>query len=123
MATTAVAPISARTPSCAAVIAARSFGMIPPSKAPASSSLLGLVGVDHGDDDAAVEQAGDVGDEEDPLGLEPDGERRGGLVGVDVQRPGGERRDDRDQALVERGDDRVAARTGSGSPTSPSIGT
>ena len=66
--------------------------------------LARLLGVDHGDDDAAVEQPGNVRDEEDALGLEPDRERGGHLVRVDVQRPGGERRDDRDQLLVERGD-------------------
>ena len=50
----------------------------------------------------STKHAGDVRDEQDALGAEADGERGRGLVGVHVQRPGGERRDDGDQAGGER---------------------
>ena len=42
-ATTAVAPISAVMPLAAAIAAARSFGTIPPSNAPSSSSRLASI--------------------------------------------------------------------------------
>src|SRR5581483_7793368 len=65
-----------------------------------------LAGGDGGGDGALQDQPGDVGQEEDPLGGEADGERRGRLVGVDVQRPGRQRRDDGDRAVLERRRDR-----------------
>ena len=46
--------------------------------------------------------AGHVGHEDDALRAEPDRERARGLVGIHVQRPFGDRRDDRDPALAER---------------------
>ena len=49
-----------------------------------------------------MEDAVHVGEEEDPLGAEADGERRRRLVGVHVQRPAGERRDDRHEPEGER---------------------
>ena len=120
-ATTAVAPISARTPQRAAVTAARTFGTIPPSSSPASSSRVGVVRRERAGDGAAESTPGDVGHEQDAVGADPDRERGRRLVGVHVQRPVGERRDDRNPAGGERQLDR-GRRHGSGSPTSPSSG-
>ena len=83
---------------------------------------LGVVGRQHGRDLAVDEDARDVAHEDDPLGAEPDGERRGRLVGVDVERAFGERRDHRHEPGVERLEHR-GGRDGSGSPTRPSAST
>ena len=85
-ASTAVAPIVASTPCRAAPTAARSFGTIPPASSPASSSRSASPTSDRGGDRAAEQQPGNVGDEEEPLGAEPDRQRGGRLVRVDVQR-------------------------------------
>jgi hypothetical protein len=53
-----------------------------------------------------VEDARDVGNEKEPIGLEPDCECSGCIVRVDVQRSDPERRDDRDARVRERLDDR-----------------
>ena len=69
-AATAVRPIEAGTPPRAAVIAAPSFGMIPPSRVPPPSSSVGGVDVDRVDDLAVEDQPVDVGEEEQPVGAE-----------------------------------------------------
>ena len=102
MPSTAVAPIAASTPSRAAPTAARSFGTMPPRERALREQPLGLVDADRLRDSSAEQEPRDVGDEEEPVGAEPDRERGGGLVRVDVQRPDGERRDDRDEAGGER---------------------
>ena len=97
---------------------------MPPSNVARADEPLGLVRADRGSHAARrARTPGHVGDEDEPVGAEPDGERGGGLVAVHVQRPAGERRDDRDAPGGERVDDRRRARHGSGSPTSPSSGT
>ena len=71
---------------------------------------LGLPDADRGCDGAAEEQAGNVRDEEEPLGAEADGERRGRLVRVHVQRADSERCDNRNQSGGKRLLDRRRAR-------------
>jgi hypothetical protein len=56
-----------------------------------------------------VENARDVREEDDPLRVESDGERRRRLVGVHVQRAKGERCDDRDPAGSQRVEDGLGA--------------
>ena len=51
---------------------------------------------------AIVEDAGDVGDEENSVCPEPDRESDRGFVRVDIQRAAGERRDDGDATGCER---------------------
>jgi hypothetical protein len=75
------------------VTAAPSFGTIPPSSVPPSRSSSRR-DVDRVDDAAVEDEAVDVGEEEQPLGAEPERERGGRVVGVHVQRPARERRDD-----------------------------
>ena len=106
------------------MIAAPSFGQdrvgssVPPATRPSAVGDVERV------DDLAVEhEALDVGEEEQPVGVHADGDRGGGIVGVDVQRPGGERRDHRDLPGVERCARGAAARSTIGSPTRPSSGT
>ena len=82
---------------------------MPPSSSPSSSRRSASSAPSEGDDRAVEQDARDVADEEDSLRAEPDGERGGGLVGVDVQRPLRERRDDRDPARRERGSTAAAA--------------
>ena len=88
---------------------------MPPSKVAVAEQAVGVVDRDVLDDDTVDQHARDVADEDDPLGAEPDCERGGRLVGVDVERPLRERRDHRDPACREclldsggRGRDRVA---------------
>ena len=89
---------------------------------------VGVVDGDVLDHGALHQHAGDVADEDDPLGSEPDRERGCGLVGVDVERSDraradGKRRDHGDAACSERLLDRGRAPTAVGSPTSPSAST
>ena len=86
-ASTAVTPISATSPPLAACTAASSFGTMPPSKTPSPISASACAARISESSSPLVEHARHVGEEEQPLGAEPDGERRGGLVGVHVQRP------------------------------------
>ena len=75
---------------------------MPPSKRPPSSiastssasSLSTTSVVDH--------DPCDVRDEHEAIGAEPDRKRSRGLIGVDVERPDGERGDDRDPTAFER---------------------
>ena len=54
-----------------------------------------------------MQHTGDVGQERKAFGAEADGERRRSLVGIYVQRPLGERRDDRDEPGCKRVEDRL----------------
>ena len=94
----------------------------PADEVPGVEQPVGLVRTERADDTVVDVDAGDVGQEQDPVGAETDGQRGRRLVGVDVQRAGRERGDDRDQPFLQRGHDRRPARSGSGSPTSPSAG-
>ena len=107
---TSVAPIDAWTPPRAARMAAISLGTIPPSKRPswrpASASSAGRTTRDG----PVEEHARDIAHEDDALCPEPERKRRRGLVGVDVERPFGQRRDDRDPPCGQRIDDRRGRR-------------
>ena len=67
---------------------------MPPSKAPASSRRSASATPICVDDVAVDVEAGHVGEEDERPRAEPERERGGGVVGVHVQRPDGERRDD-----------------------------
>ena len=75
---------------------------MPPWKRSVAEHPVGGLDVDLPHHRAVHEHAGNVADEDDPLGAEADGERGGGLVGVDVERALGERRDDGDAACGQR---------------------
>ena len=120
---TSVRPMKAATPRRAAVIAAPSFGMIPPSSVPPASSSSAVATSIESTTSPSRMKPVDVGEEEQPVGAEADGERGRGLVGVDVQRPDRERRDDRDPARLERCATSARRLGGIGSPTRPSSGT
>ena len=85
----------ARTPPRAAWIAAISFGTMPPSKLPSASPASASSARSTCATDPATSTPGHVADEHDPLGAEPDGESGCSLVRVHVERPFGQRRDDR----------------------------
>ena len=65
---------------------APSFGMIPPSRVPPAISSSAVGDVDRVDHLAVEDEAVDVGEEEQLVGAEPECDRRGGVVGVDVER-------------------------------------
>ena len=111
-ASTAVAPIVASTPSASGADRRAELRDDPAGELTGVEHPLGLDATDRRRDRAAEQEARDVGEEEDPLGAEPERERRGGLVGVDVQRACRQRRDDRDQPGGERVLDRRRAATG-----------
>ena len=77
---------------------------------PPVDEALRLVRHDRVRDLAFDDHTGDIGEEEQALGAEPDRERRGRLVGVHVHRPVCERRDDGNPAGGERVEDRLLCR-------------
>ena len=121
IASTAVGRPRPSTPSRAAPIAARASGRSPAELARVEHPL-DLDAADRRRDRTAEQQARNVGQEENPVGAEPDRERSRRLVGVDVQWAFGKWRDDRDQRRLERLGD-GSGRDGCASPTSPSLGT
>ncbi len=76
---------------------------------------IGLGDRDAREDVTIVVDAGDVGNEEKPVGLEPHRERSGSVVGVDIQRTDAKRRDNRNAAGHECLNDRSRP-TGQGIP-------
>ena len=69
------------------------------------------------------EHTRDVGHEEDALRTEPDGKRGGGLVGVDVERPGRPAGRRPGRARAASASRTAAGAHGTGSPTRPSAAT
>ena len=111
-----------RTPPRAARTAAISFGTMPPSNRPRRAPPPPRRPAARW---SARRRRGRRGrpDEEDALRAESDRERGRGLVGVDVERACGERRDDRDTSPAASASTTAAAREGLGSPTRPSPST
>ena len=114
-ATTAVAPIVASTPPRVGDDGGVQLRHDPAAELARGEQALGLRDADGRGDRSAEQQPGDVGDEEEPVGAEPDRERGRRLVGVHVQRPDGERRDDGDEPGRERVLDRRQATTAAAS--------
>ena len=85
---TSVDPMDARTPPRAACTAAISFGTMPPSNRPSARPASASSADSTVASSPSSEHAGDVGDEQDPLGAEAHRERRRSLVRVDVERSG-----------------------------------
>ena len=106
-ATTSVAPIAARTPPRVGEDGRVELGDDAALEGAVAEHPVGVVDGDVLDHGALHQDAGDVADEHDPLGAEPDRERGRGLVGVDVERSDRaradrERRHDGDAAGRER---------------------
>ncbi len=67
---------------------------------------------------AVDDNAGDIGDEDEPVGAERNREHGGSVVGIHIQRASRERRDHRDAAAA-RTPQRLGGTTGRSIPTWP----